>query len=214
MHISEGVLSTPALATGAALTLAGVSMGLRKVEYDKLPEVAVLSSVFFVAALVHVPVGPSSVHLVLNGVCGLLLGWAAFPAILVGLTLQVLLFQFGGLTTLGVNTFNMAFPAVLFGYLCSRFLASESPLARGAAEFAAGAGSILLSGILVAVCLVATGSAFAPAAKLILVAHIPVMMVEGFITLFIVEFLRKVRPEMLGQVAPLEISRDVSPGVR
>jgi len=213
MHISEGVLSTSAWATGTVLTVAGVTLGLRKVEYDKLPEVAVLSSVFFVASLVHVPVGPSAVHLVLNGVCGLLLGWAAFPAILVGLTLQVLLFQFGGLTTLGINTFNMAFPAVLVGYVCSRFLESESSLVRGTAEFVAGAVSILLSGTLVAVCLVATGSAFAPAAKLIVVAHIPVMVVEGLITLFIVEFLRKVRPEMLGQVESLALDRERRPEV-
>ena len=45
----------------------------------------------FVASLVHVPVGPSSMHLVLNGLLGLLLGWAAFPAILVGLLLQAVL---------------------------------------------------------------------------------------------------------------------------
>ena len=211
MHISEGVLSTSAWATGTILTVAGVALGLRKVEYDRLPEVAVLSSVFFVASLVHVPIGPSAVHLVLNGVCGLLLGWAAFPAILVGLTLQVLLFQFGGLTTLGINTFNMAFPAVLVGYACSSFLTSESSLVRGVAEFAAGAVSILLSGILVAACLVATGSAFAPAAKLIIVAHIPVMVVEGLITLFIVEFLRKVRPEMLGRIESSELDRERRP---
>ncbi len=75
---------------------------------------AVLSSVFFIASLIHVPVGPSAAHLILNGVCGLLLGWMAFPAILVGLALHALLFQFGGLTTLGVNTFNMAFPQSSF----------------------------------------------------------------------------------------------------
>ncbi len=50
---------------------------------------------------------------------GLLLGWPAFPAILVGLFLQALLFQFGGLTVLGVNTFNVAVPAVLCFYLCA-----------------------------------------------------------------------------------------------
>ena len=35
-------------------------------------------------------------HLVLNGLMGLLLGWLAVPAILVALFLQALLFQFGG----------------------------------------------------------------------------------------------------------------------
>lgn len=205
MHISEGILSGSVLAAGVGLTAAGAALGLKKVDYDKLPQVAVLSSVFFVASLVHVPIGPSAAHLVLNGVCGLLLGWAAFPAILVGLSLQALLFQFGGLTTLGINTFNMAFPAVILGYVCGRFLGSPSSVVRGIAELVAGAGSILLSGILVAVCLAATGSAFVPAAKLVLVAHIPVAVVEGLIAVFIVEFLRKVRPEMLGRIELVDV---------
>lgn len=197
MHISEGILSAPVLATGYACTAVGVAIGLKKVDYDKLPEVAVLSSVFFVASLIHVPIGPSAAHLVLNGLCGLLLGWASFPAILVGLSLQALLFQFGGLTTLGINTLNMALPAVVMGSLCGMFLGSKSPLVRGVAEFVAGAGSILLSGLAVAACLLATGSAFGPAAKLIVVAHVPIMIVEGLITIFVVEFLMKVRPQML-----------------
>ena len=94
MHISEGVLSAPVLITGAVLSAAGIAIGLRKMSYDKIPEVAVLSSAFFVASLIHVPIGPSSVHLVLNGLLGILLGWMAFPSILVALSLQALLFQF------------------------------------------------------------------------------------------------------------------------
>ena len=113
MHISEGVLSTPVLLSGAALTVVGTAIGLKKMDYDRIPQVAVLSAAFFVASLIHVPIGPSSVHLILNGLLGLLLGWAAFPAILVGLALQALLFQYGGLIVLGVNTFNMAMPAVV-----------------------------------------------------------------------------------------------------
>jgi cobalt/nickel transport system permease protein len=38
-----------------------------------------------VASLIHVPIGPSNAHLILNGLVGLLLGWGAFPAILVAL---------------------------------------------------------------------------------------------------------------------------------
>ncbi len=170
-------------------------MGLKRTDYEKLPEVAVLASVFFVASLIHVPVGPSAAHLVLNGVCGLLLGWAAFPAILVGLTLQALLFQFGGLTTLGVNTFNMAFPAVVFYYICRKGIKSPAKKVRFAAEFSAGAGVILASGLLVAVSLLATGESFYTAARLIVLSQIPVMVVEGILTVFIIEFLRKVRPD-------------------
>ena len=46
-------------------------------------------------------------HLILNGLLGMLLGWAAFPSIFVALMLQAILFQYGGITVLGVNTFNM-----------------------------------------------------------------------------------------------------------
>lgn len=197
MHISEGVLAAPVLASGALLSIAGVAMGLRKMDYDKLPQVAVLSAVFFVTTLIHVPIGPSAAHLILNGICGLLLGWLAFPAILVGLALQALLFQFGGLTTLGVNTFNLAFPAVLAGYVCSPFIRNPKKTVRVIAEFVAGAGSILLSGLLVAVSLAVTGESFRTAAKLIVLVHIPVMIVEGILTVFVVEFVRKVRPEAL-----------------
>jgi cobalt/nickel transport system permease protein len=198
MHISEGVLTAPVLGAGAALTVAGLAIGLVKMDYEKLPEVGVMASVFFVASLIHVPIGPSAAHLILNGVCGLLLGWLAFPAIFVGLTLQAVLFEFGGLTTLGVNTFNMAFPAVALGYACGHFVKSPNSIVRAVAEFVAGAGAILLSGLMVAGSLVlALGQSIDTAARLVVLAHIPVMLIEGLLTIFIVEFIRKVRPEML-----------------
>jgi len=198
MHISEGVLSAPVLITGAALTAAGVGFGLKKMDYEKIPEVAVLSSAFFVASLIHIPVGPSSVHLVLNGLIGLLLGWSAFPAILVGLTLQAILFQFGGFTTLGVNTFNMAFPAIISFYLFHLFAGKSLEHSRLIfSGFFCGATSVLGSALLVALSLISTGEAFLPAAKLIVLAHIPVMSIEGIITAAVLSFLKKVKPELL-----------------
>lgn len=197
MHISEGVLSAPVLLTGAGLTAAGTAIGLKKIDYDQLPGVALFASVFFVASLIHVPLGPSSVHLLLNGVCGLMLGWMAFPCILVGLCLQAVLFQFGGITVLGVNTFNVAFPAVLVAWLCRPCLYSAHTLARTVCIFACGAGSVLLTSICVAVCLTATGEAFVSAAILVIMAHLPVAAIEGVLTVACVESVRKMRPEML-----------------
>lgn len=198
MHISEGVLSAPVLGAGAVLTFAGLAIGLKKMDYEKLPEVAVLSSVFFVASLIHVPIGPSAAHLILNGLCGVLLGWMAFPAIFVGLALQGVLFEFGGITTLGLNTFNMAFPAVLVGFWSRPFIKSSRVYVRMLGEFLAGSLAILFSGLLVAVCLViALGESMDSAAKLVVLAHIPIMIIEGLITVFVVEFILKVQPEML-----------------
>lgn len=99
MHISEGVLSPAVLGAGAVLAAAGIVIGLRKLDYDRLMTVAILAAAFFVGSLIHVPIGPSSVHLILNGLLGMLLGWAAFPSIFVALMLQAILFQYGGIRT-------------------------------------------------------------------------------------------------------------------
>jgi len=197
MHISEGVLSAPVLAAGAALAAGGVGVGLRKMDLDRIPEVAVMSSAFFVASLLRVPLGPGSVHLTLNGLAGVLLGWISFPAILVALALQAVLFQFGGLTTLGVNTFTMAAPAVAAHYLLRKPVRSGGPAASALAGFMAGAMGPAGASLLIAVCLVATGQEFRHMAGALLAAALPVVIIEGVITSFVVRFLRRVKPEVL-----------------
>jgi cobalt/nickel transport system permease protein len=197
MHISEGVLSAPVLIAGAVLTAAGVAVGLKKMSYDRIPEVAVLSSAFFVASLIHVPIGPSAVHLVLNGLLGILLGWMAFPSILVALALQALLFQFGGITVLGVNTMIMAAPAVFVYILFSPLLKKRNLSVIGVAGFFAGSTGIAAGALLIAVALVSTGESFANVAKVIVIAHVPIMIIEGIITAFCVLFLKRVKPEIL-----------------
>ena len=204
MHISEGVLSPGVLIAGASLTAAGVAVGLRKLDHEEIPSMGILSAAFFVASLVHVPIGPSSVHLILNGLLGLMLGWKAFPAILVGLALQALLFQFGGITTLGVNTLNMALPAVICYYLFGWGVRIRTrQLVFTVTAFACGSCAVLVSGVLVGFSLYFTGEAFLPAAKVVVAAHLPVMVIEGVLTAACVLFLRRVKPELLeGQYVP------------
>lgn len=201
MHISEGILAGPVLAAGAAVAVAGLAIGLRGLENERVPEVAVLASAFFVASLVRVPVGPANLHLVLNGLVGLLLGWSAFPAIVVALVLQALLFQFGGLSTLGVNAAVMGLPAVAAWYI-ARPLARRHPLASG---FIAGITGVGLGTLCMALALVGSDESLLNLARVLMVTHLPLMLAEGVITAFIVRFILKVRPEMLGlntKVAP------------
>jgi len=198
MHISEGILSPGVLIAGAGLTAAGVAVGLRKLETEEIPSVGILSAAFFVASLVHVPVGPASVHLILNGLLGLILGWKAFPAILVGLALQALLFQFGGITTLGVNTLNTALPAVICYYLFKWGIRTGTRrLVFALTAFACGCCAVFFSSVLVGFSLYLTGEAVLPAAKLIVAAHIPVVVIEGILTAACAVFLRRVKPELL-----------------
>jgi len=196
MHISEGVLSGPVLLSGAALAAIGTAVGLKKLDYDRIAQAGIFSAAFFVASLIHVPIGPSNAHLILNGLVGLLLGWAAFPAILVALVLQAVLFQFGGITALGVNTIIMALPAVLCYLICSPFLHRKSSLALFAA-FACGFLSVALSALILGLALVFTEENFFEVSAIVIVAHIPVMVIEGIVTAMCVAFLKKVQPAML-----------------
>jgi cobalt/nickel transport system permease protein len=196
VHISEGVLSAPVLVSGGVLAAAGTVIGLKKIDYDQLARVGILSATFFVASLVHVPIGPSSVHLIMNGIVGLLLGWAAFPAILIALLLQAVFFQFGGITTLGVNTIIMALPAVICYYLFAPLLHKDRKYLL-LAGFGCGFCAVLFGGVIVGLALMFTEENFLKVAMLVVTAHIPVMIIEGIVTAFCVAFIKKVQPAML-----------------
>jgi cobalt/nickel transport system permease protein len=113
VHISDGVLTWPWLAGGFVLAAVLLFLGSRRVRDEEVARVALLTAAFFVASLVHITVGPTSVHLLLNGLVGVLLGWRAALAIPIGLFLQAALMQHGGFTTLGVNSCIMVLPALL-----------------------------------------------------------------------------------------------------
>jgi cobalt/nickel transport system permease protein len=204
MHIVDGALSPAVALAGGIASAGGIAIGLRKMTLEKIPAAGMVGATFFVASLVHVPVGPSSVHLIMNGLAGLVLGWSAFPALFIGLLLQAVFFGFGGLTALGVNTLNIALPAVLVGLACRPWICAASP--RGAVIWGAvaGAGAIALTAIMVGLALWATGEAFIPAAKLVFLAHLPIMAIEGLICAAAASLIRRVQPGLFGTFATVE----------
>ncbi len=204
MHIVDGALSGEVVVVGSALAAAGTAYGLKSLDMEKIPQAGVLSAMFFVASLVHVPMGLSSVHLIMNGLAGLVLGWVAFPSLLVALLLQAVFFGFGGLTVLGINTLNIALPAVIVGILCRRGVRSTN--ARTAAIWGgvAGALSIALTTLFVSLSLALSGDEFIAAAKLVFIAHLPIMIIEGGLCAAAVYLMSKVKPELFGTLAVQE----------
>lgn len=200
-HIPDGLLSLPVLIGGGVAAAAGVALALRRIEDERIPEIAILAAMFFVTSLFSVPVGPSSVHLLLSGLMGLTIGLATFPAVMVGLLLQTLLFGFGGLTTLGVNTLNIALPGVVFGWLFLPLVRSPSPTKAAVAAFFCAALSVAGTGCGVALALALASSDFIPSARIIGVTYLPLMLGEGLITAFAVAFLKRVRPEAFGDAS-------------
>jgi cobalt/nickel transport system permease protein len=112
VHISDGVLTWPWLAGGFVLAGLLTAAAMVKVRDEEIPRIALMTAAFFVASLIHVPIGPTSVHLLLNGLLGVILGRRAPLAVLLGLTLQAVLLGHGGFTAIGVNTCVMALPAL------------------------------------------------------------------------------------------------------
>jgi ABC-type Co2+ transport system permease subunit len=115
VHISDGVLTTPWLVAGFVGMAALMLMGSRRVRDEEIPRIALLTAAFFVASLIHARVGPTSVHLLLNGLVGVVLGWRAGLAIPVGLFLQAIVLGHGGISTIGVNSCVMTLPALTAG---------------------------------------------------------------------------------------------------
>ena len=197
MHISDGVLSTPVSIGGYVVAVGISALSVRKMHLEDVPKISVVTAVFFVASLIHIPIGPTSVHLILNGLAGVILGFSAFVSIFLGLILQSLLLQHGGITAIGVNACMMGLPAfVAYGIFKARLLTRfrHREAAFGAM---AGAAAVLLASILLALALITTGKEFLTVAKLAVLAHIPVMVVEGIIIGFCTAFLARVKPEIL-----------------
>ncbi|MEA3340952.1 MAG: cobalt transporter CbiM [Chloroflexota bacterium] len=228
MHIPDGILPLAVCAGGYATTGAATWYSLRKINQKEnpqasIPKASLLTAAFFVASWIHIPIPPTSVHLVLNGLLGAVLGYYAFPAILIGLFFQAVMFQHGGLTTLGVNAAVMGVPALLAYYL---FRLRNVFVRRGDREgdhkgeegdhkgrpygpltgvfgFLAGAGGLGVS-VLISLAIlitfipshldVATERASIYALSL---AHAPLMVLEGIFTALVVIFLQRVRPELL-----------------
>ena len=198
MHISDGILSGPVLIATGGLATAGVGVALAKMDYEQIPRIGVLAAVFFVASLIHVPIGPCSAHLLLIGLIGCLPGWTALPAILCALLLQAILFGYGGLTSLGANLLVMGLPAVVCYGCFGRHIRGTTSVRRVfVLAFAAGVLGVGVSCVLLGLVLCASGREFVAAVGAIAIGHIPVMVIEGFVTATAMVFLHKVRPELL-----------------
>jgi cobalt/nickel transport system permease protein len=197
VHLSDGAIATPWLVggfVGAGLLLAAASWRLRE---EWVPRIGVLTAAFFVASSIHVKLAvlPTSVHLILNGLVGVVLGRRAPLAVTVGLALQYLLLSHGGLTTLGLNACVVGIPAVVAGqhFPLLRRVLPPFPLGCLLGVFAS-AGAVGLNFL---VLLAGGKDDWETLAKLVLLAHLPVVLIEGLLLGVIVRYLEKVQPSLL-----------------
>jgi cobalt/nickel transport system permease protein len=212
MHISEGILPAQVCIGGYAIAGLATWYSLKQINKQKnptdgVPKAALLTAAFFVSSSIHIPIPPASVHFVLNGLLGAVLGCYAFPAILIGLLFQAVMFGHGGLTTLGINAVIMGVPAIIaaqifqFRYSIGHRLKPHVSLNLFA--FFAGAIGLGLSALLFfGLTITNIPSDFdaqteQTAIIMLMLAHIPLMGIEGIFTAMVVSFLQRVKPELL-----------------
>jgi cobalt/nickel transport system permease protein len=196
-HIPDGVLSLPVLLGGGVLAAGGLALGLSRLDERDIPATAILAAVFFVVSLVSVPLGPSSVHLLLSGLMGIVLGVKAIPAIFVGLLLQAVFFGFGGLTSLGVDVVDIAFPGVILGTLAAPLLARTEGLLAAVIAAAVAATAVLGTIASVALALALSSADYLPSLRVVVLTGLPLAAVEAVVTGFVVAYLKRVKPEIL-----------------
>lgn len=205
LHLSDGLLPFEWCLVAWLVAGALVLLGCWRLADADIPRLGLLTAAFFVSSSIHVPLVFTSVHLLLNGLIGALLGWRATIAIFLGLLLQMAFLSHGGWTTIGVNTLVMAVPALLGGQLFRALI--QLPVFRSFGAMSA------LGGILGFTCVIAslalqslllwlgTDAGFVPA--ILWLAHLPLAGVEGAIVACTVGFLARVKPTLLGMTAPV-----------
>lgn len=197
MHLSDGVLSLPIVISTSIATVGLLGYSLQGVKEREISGISLLTGAVFALSLISIPIGPSTVHPILGGLLGILLGRRAVIAFFVALLLQLFIFQHGGLSTLGANTLLTSLPALAVAWF---FYKSniKSPFLKG---FLVGVLAILGTLGLLILVLYLSSPLFAEGAfsviNLLIIGHFPLMLIEGFITGFAVNYLNKVKPEIL-----------------
>ncbi|MGY6549955.1 MAG: cobalt transporter CbiM [Roseinatronobacter sp.] len=207
MHLPDGIVPVGMALAGYAASAGLAAVALQRIQrlpdpQAEVPRVAMLTTVFFASSLIAIPVPPTSVHLMLAGLMGVMLGWFAVPALLVGLFLQAVLFGHGGITTIGLNGLILCLPALL-AFAVWRRLGARWP---NIAALLAGGGAVIMALALFAAIVLAglpadlDAATEAIALRVFLLAHLPLVLAEGIVVLVILRVLRRVEPRLLPHV--------------
>ena len=204
MHIPDGFLSAPVWIATDVAGLAAVGYfghrAQREITESKVPLMGVMGAFVFAAQMINFPVGVGvSGHLLGSALLTYTLGPAAAVVVMTAvLALQALVFQDGGLLALGANVLNMAVIGVGAAYLPDALLRRGG--ARKLGMFLGGLLSVLVGAALALGELIISGIRI-PASVMWLSLGLFTLaaVIEGAITLGVVEALGRINPRWLHQ---------------
>ncbi len=211
MHMADALLSpavgvTLIAASGAALAVSAKKLA-DQADDRKVPLMGVLGAFVFAAQMINftIPGTGSSGHLCGGMLLMMLLGpYAAFITLTSVLVVQALLFADGGILALGSNIWNMGFYACFLGAVIFKLMAGKNPT-RLMMSIAAVVGAVValeLGALSVVFETVLSGRSELPLGKFMAVMlgiHLPIGLIEGFVTVAVVNYVYRIRPEIVGE---------------
>lgn len=195
MHISDGVLSLETTVIVSSVCALALFKAIKELKNEDISLTAVASAMFFIASFIHIPFGVTQIHLILLGVIGILISWNSFVAIFVALFLQALLLGYGGISSLGVNLFIMAAPAVIIYYIYH--LGFVKKLNDKIKYFLVGFLGTFFATLFLSFILYFSKDEYNYAAYSIFTVNIVTMIIEGIVSMFLLLFIKKVYPQIL-----------------
>ncbi|MFA5321401.1 MAG: energy-coupling factor ABC transporter permease [Smithella sp.] len=210
MHMADALLSPAVGATMWAGSVAAIGYSSKKLKENldnkTIPLMGVMGAFVFAAQMINftIPGTGSSGHIGGGMLLTVILGpYAAFLAMASILTVQALFFADGGLLALGCNIWNLGiYPCFIVYPLIYKPLAGDGKSARRISIAAIlsviialqlGAFSVVLETLL-------SGKSELPFGTFVLLMqpiHLAIGLVEGIVTVGIISYVKKVRPEIL-----------------
>lgn len=198
MHISDGIISVEVATITAIASFGFCIFSFKNLTNEKISIVAAMSALFFVTSFIHIPFGPTQIHLMLIGFIGIFLGELSFIAISIALILQALLLGFGGLSSLGANILVMSLPSYLV-YLLFK-LNFFQKLKDKIKYFLVGFLGVFFATIFLFLILFFSKEEYLAVGYSIIAVNIPTMILEGIVTLFLLLYIKKTMPKLLKEV--------------
>lgn len=204
VHIADGILAPSTLAFGVVIMAGLLVLGCYRLKDEEVAKTGVFTAVLFIASLIHPPIPGAKVHLLLNGIAGMLLGTRVGLAVAIALTLQALLLSHGGLYAVGVNCATIGLPGLLVALIFAAIKHSVPLQRRGTRLFVGGLlGGIGVAGTLVLYYLVLRFGVISEEdlqtlATIAFIWHVPVLLIEVIFSALLFDFLYRIKPELLG----------------
>ncbi len=202
MHIPDGFLAAKVLIPAWVVSAGTLAYSIKKatvaLKERAIPLMGVTAAFVFIVQLADFPVfAGTSGHLLGGALTAILLGpYAAVIVLTCVLLAQSFILQDGGITALGANILNIGILNTIGAYIPYRLLCVTKKQAL--AIFTSTCFSVILAATACAAELGFSGvSPFKITLTAMLFTHMLTGIIEGIITVLIISFLRRIRPDII-----------------